>query len=270
RDAVEMTYVYPVISRRAGGVSVGINLNPNNACNWHCAYCQVPNLVRGVAPAIDLTLLRCELTSILEDILHGSFMAERVPDGYRKLCDIAISGNGEPTSCAAFDQVVAVLVELKQQFELSIPLRLISNGSYVHKAHVQRGLALMAEHGGEVWLKVDSATEAGIARINGVKLGAARLNQHIETVAGICPSWIQTCMMAWDGQPPTEHELSAYIDFLAALKRNDVPVRGILLYGLARPSLQDQAVHLTALNKTWMQTTADRIRQTGFKVNLSI
>ena len=50
RSFIDMTYVYPVVSRRAGGVSVGINLNPDNACNWHCAYCQVPGLVRGAAP----------------------------------------------------------------------------------------------------------------------------------------------------------------------------------------------------------------------------
>lgn len=33
RDSAGLRYVYPVVSRRAGGVSVGINLNVNNACN---------------------------------------------------------------------------------------------------------------------------------------------------------------------------------------------------------------------------------------------
>jgi len=270
RDSVHMTYVYPVISRRAGGVSVGINLNPNNACNWHCAYCQVPNLVRGVAPAIDLKLLRSELIAMLEDIQHGSFMAERVPDSCRKLCDIAISGNGEPTSCAAFNQVVTVIIDVMQQFNLSIPLRLITNGSYVHKPHVQQGLAHMSEHHGEVWIKVDCVTDAGIQRINGIKLDAARLRQQVESVAGICPTRIQTCMAAWDGQPPTEHELTAYISFLNDLKRDAVPILGVLLYGLARPSLQDEAVHLSPLDGTWMQLIAERIRQTGIEVKLSL
>jgi hypothetical protein len=54
RDSAGMRYVYPVVSRRAGGVSVGINLNPNNACNWRCIYCQVPGLTRGGPPPIDL------------------------------------------------------------------------------------------------------------------------------------------------------------------------------------------------------------------------
>ncbi|MBL8687408.1 MAG: radical SAM protein, partial [Alphaproteobacteria bacterium] len=61
RTFTAMRYVYPVLSRRAGGVSIGINLNTNNACNWHCAYCQVPGLVRDKAPPVDLELLRSEL-----------------------------------------------------------------------------------------------------------------------------------------------------------------------------------------------------------------
>lgn len=270
RDVMGMTYVYPVVSRRAGGVSVGINLNTNNACNWHCAYCQVPNLVRGVAPEVDLDVLQAELIAMLDDIVHGSFMTQCVPESCRSLCDIAISGNGEPTSSSAFDQVVAVIVDIMRQFGLSIPLRLITNGSYVHKPHVQAGLAEMAKHHGEVWIKVDSVTDAGIQRINGIKLDADRLAGQIRAVAEICPTWIQTCMMAWDGQPPTESDLGAYIRFLKTLKQEDVPIFGILLYGLARPSLQQEAVHLSALDEVWMQITAEHIRQSGFRVKLSL
>jgi len=270
RDVVGMTYVYPVVSRRAGGVSVGVNLNTNNACNWHCAYCQVPSLIRGVAPEIELKLLRTELTAMLDDIVRGSFMSQCIPEACRSLCDVAISGNGEPTSSAAFDQVVMVLVEVMQQFGLSVPLRFITNGSYVHKPHVQKGLAYMAKHHGEIWIKVDSVTDAGIQRINGIKLDAERLYGQIAAVAEICPTWIQTCMVAWDGQPPTEHELIAYIGFLKELKRDKVPVQGILLYGLARPSLQEEAIHLSALDEVRMQITAERIRQAGFRVNLSL
>src|SRR5664279_4379653 len=98
RDSAGMRYVYPVVSRRAGGVSVGINLNPNNACNWACIYCQVPNLARGSGPALDLALLETELRTLLTAIVHGDFMQTQVPEGARRLNDIALSGNGEPTS----------------------------------------------------------------------------------------------------------------------------------------------------------------------------
>ncbi len=65
RDVAGLTYIYPVLSRRAGGISVGINFNVNNACNWRCVYCQVPGLSVGSAPDIDLLKLREELCFFL-------------------------------------------------------------------------------------------------------------------------------------------------------------------------------------------------------------
>jgi len=71
RDSAGLTYVYPVVSRRAGGVSIGVNLNPDSTCNWSCAYCQVPNLKRGAGPTIDLALFETELVGLLDDLVHG-------------------------------------------------------------------------------------------------------------------------------------------------------------------------------------------------------
>ena len=34
-------FVYPVLSRRSGGISLGVNLNPDKVCNFDCIYCQV-------------------------------------------------------------------------------------------------------------------------------------------------------------------------------------------------------------------------------------
>jgi len=272
RDVVGMTYVYPVISRRAGGVSIGINLNPNNACNWHCAYCQVPDLVRGLAPEIDLEQLRNELTTMLNDVVNGSFMAERVPADCRELCDIAISGNGEPTSCKNFDAIVTLIVEVMQSFDLGdeVKLRLITNGSYLHKPNVQAGLKLMGNNNGEVWVKVDSATEAGIERINGVTATPDLLFKQVKAAANLCPTWIQTCMFAWDGAEPSEVELNGYLGFVKQLKAEAVPVKGVLLYGIARPSLQPEAEHLSQLNGAWMQSMVQKIEEEEFIVILSL
>ena len=118
RDTLGMTYVYPVVSRRAGGVSVGVNLNPNNACNWACLYCQVPDLVRGTAPDIDLAQLEAELRTMLTDILHGDFMQKRVPEEVRRLNDIALSGNGEPTTAKVFPQVIELIGRVMADFDL--------------------------------------------------------------------------------------------------------------------------------------------------------
>src|SRR4051812_50014357 len=34
-------YVYPVVSRRSKGISIGVNLNPDKVCNFDCIYCSV-------------------------------------------------------------------------------------------------------------------------------------------------------------------------------------------------------------------------------------
>ena len=41
RTFQENRFVYPVLSRRSHGLSVGINLNPDKICNFDCIYCQV-------------------------------------------------------------------------------------------------------------------------------------------------------------------------------------------------------------------------------------
>jgi len=107
RDSAGMTYIYPVVSRRAGGVSVGVNLNVNNACNWACVYCQVENLQRGGPPPIDLGLLEQELDGFLAGA--PAFLASAVAPEARRIVDVAFSGNGEPTSAAEFPQAVGIV-----------------------------------------------------------------------------------------------------------------------------------------------------------------
>ncbi len=269
RDAAGLTYVYPVVSRRAGGVSVGINLNPNNACNWRCAYCQVPGLVRGRAPEIDTERLARELRGLLGEILDGDFLREHVPEGDRRLRDIAISGNGEPTSCRRFDAIVECVGQVMDALGLvgRLPLVLITNGSGIRRKTVERGLGRLATLGGEAWVKVDSATCEGLWRINGVHRDPIRLAEGVTACARLCPTWIQTCQMLWDGRPPPEEEQAAYLDLVAGLVEHGTPLEGIRLYGLARPSLQPDADHLGRLDADWLEGFAERIRRrTGLTV----
>lgn len=268
RSYIDMTYVYPVVSRRAKGVSVGINLNPNNACNWHCAYCQVPGLVRGAAPAIDEALLVRELKAFLYELVHGRFMAEHVPEEARVIRDIAFSGNGEPTSCATFSSIVKQVVRIRDEAGLAhVPIRLITNGSQVDKPDVQSGLRLLAEAGGEVWFKLDAGTQADIARINGVSIRPASHSRRLALCASLCPTWVQTCMFRWDDKTPTPKFVG---DYLALLEQAGLPLlKGVLLYGLARQSFQPEAVHLKQLSAAELESIAGRLRQKGLAVTVS-
>ncbi len=272
RDSAGMTYVYPVVSRRAGGVSVGVNLNPNNACNWACVYCQVPDLTRGAAPEIDLAKLEAELRAMLADILHGDFMQTRVPEGARRLNDIALSGNGEPTSARAFPQVVELIGRVMAEFDLvgRVKLVLITNGSLVDRPRVQDGLGKMAALNGEVWFKFDSATASGMRSINQTRVSPDKQFERLATAARLCPTWLQTCVFALDGKPPSDAEQAACLAAVARIRQESIPVQGVLLYGLARPSMQPQASRLSALPADWLEAFAGKIRAAGLPVKVAL
>jgi wyosine [tRNA(Phe)-imidazoG37] synthetase (radical SAM superfamily) len=271
RDSAGMTYVYPVISRRAGGVSVGINLNTNNACNWRCIYCQVPDLKRGGAPEVDLEKLAGELRSFLRELLEGDFMQQRVPAEARRLNDIALSGNGEPTSAREFAQVVDLIGKIMAEFDLigKIRLVLITNGSLIQRAKVKEGLRKMAGLGGEVWFKLDSATANGARRINSTRQTIEKMYDNLRTAVLLCPTWLQTCVFELDGRPPADVERGAYLKFIGRLRAEEVPLRGVLLYGLARPSMQPEAARLSALPQEWMLNFAAEIEEQGVAVKLN-
>ena len=268
RDSAGMSYVYPVVSRRARGVSVGINLNPNNACNWQCVYCQVPGLVRGGPPPIDLVLLKKELDCFLEKVESGCFMREQVPPDARVLQDIAFSGNGEPTTAREFPQAVDVVVETLRAHSLlgTLKLRLITNGSQIGRAGVQRGLRTLAANNGEVWFKLDAATPKGIAEANSVRISPAAHLRRLSVCADLCSTWIQSCFFMRDGKLPTAVEIDAYVNAVAMMKDR---VEGVHLYGLARPSMQADSARLGQLPGQWFDSLAKRLESQGLSVVVS-
>ena len=273
RDVSGMKYVYPVVSRRAGGVSIGINLNINNACNWRCIYCQVPNLTRGTPPPIEVEVLERELRSFLSYALHGDFMSRYIAEEYRQLKDIAFSGNGEPTSAKEFPDVLLLVEKVLREFNLlnehhenAIKIRLITNGSLMDKPTVLNSMKHLAKCNGEVWFKLDAGTKAGIARINDVTLNPQSHIERLKHCAEVCPTFIQTCMFEIDGEPPKESDIAAYLALISQVKHL---VRGVHLYGLARPSYQAEAPRLSRLSHAALESIANRIRQAGFTVYVS-
>lgn len=268
RDSAGLTYIYPVISRRAGGVSVGINLNINNACNWACAYCQVPNLTRGGPPPIDLDLLERELEGFLVDATHGDFMARAVPPEARRLMDVAFSGNGEPTSAAEFPDAVARVGAVLERLGLKgrLMVRLITNGSLLHRPGVQAGIAALGQLGGEVWFKLDRGTREDVERVNGVALAPEKAVTDLRRCCALAPTWVQSCFFARDGKAPEEAEVSAYLEQLKAVRGE---IRGVHLYGLARPTLQPGGEHLSRLPEETLRALGKRIADLGLRVEIN-
>jgi wyosine [tRNA(Phe)-imidazoG37] synthetase (radical SAM superfamily) len=262
------TYVYPVVSRRAGGVSLGINLNPNHACNWQCVYCQVPNLTRGMAPVLNVRQLESELNLALTMLIHTDFMQQHVGPEMRVLSDIAFSGDGEPTSCIALHQALEVVEELRHQYQLppAVKTRLITNGSLMHRKQVLDNIAYLQGMYGEVWFKLDAGTRNDIQRINHVHVNPQQQLSRLRACTALCPTWVQTCVFAWHGLPPDVQFVEAYLNCLAQVRSE---IEGVYVYGVARPSHQPEAPWISAVPKAWLADFAHQIRQLGITVQVS-
>lgn len=270
RDIAGLRYVYPVLSRRAGGLSIGINVNTNNACNWRCVYCQVPNLTVGAAPDIDFNVLADELRFFLNDVIKGDFYERFQVDADKRIIkDIAISGNGEPTSAKEFAALITLIGQIAHDAGIlpGINVVLITNGSLIQHVNVQQGLKQLHALGGEVWFKLDSATASGRQKINNTRQSVAQSVRNLRLAAELCTTKIQTCLLDYAGNGYSDTEQAAYLAILRELQ--DLPgLREVMLYTLARPSLQPEAIYLKALAPETMQYFAEAIRQLGFKVSI--
>jgi wyosine [tRNA(Phe)-imidazoG37] synthetase (radical SAM superfamily) len=268
RELSGLKYIYSVISRRAGGLSIGVNLNVNNACNWQCIYCEIPNLTRGSPPPIELDVLEDELRFFLHEIIHGDYMEKNVAIEDRHLKDIAFSGNGEPTSAEEFPQIILIVKKVLEEFNLlhKIKLRLITNGSLMHQSPVIKSVEMLKEINGEVWFKVDAVTEESIQIINQVNLKRHQILERLKNCATACPTFVQTCIFSIDGKNPSEKDIDAYVQLMSEIKSD---IQGVHIYGLARPSLQPQAKRLGRISEEVLEGIAKKLRYLQIETTVS-
>ena len=235
RNIFDSKYVYPVVSRRAGGLSLGVNLNTNNACNWQCIYCEIPNLSRGGPEPIEVELLKDELNFWIDQIMNSNFLKKNTPPG-TTFADVALSGNGEPTAAPEFLDVLEIIIASLKEHKLvdKIPVRLITNGSFISKK--KDCLNIFNRYHGEIWFKIDAADEGSIKLINQVNLDPNSMINNLKKCAEACQTVIQTCLLKINHQVPTNDFLKNYSKLIKPYERL---IKKIDLYSLARPSLQN-------------------------------
>jgi wyosine [tRNA(Phe)-imidazoG37] synthetase (radical SAM superfamily) len=225
----------------------------------------VPKLKRGGPPPLDLKRLERELRAFLHDVVAGDFLERHVPEPSRRLVDVAFSGDGEPTTAAEFGEAVDCVGRVLRDFDLlgKLPPRLITNGSQLHRPAVRAGIARLGELGGEVWFKIDRATSAGALLVNRVQRTPQQALAALFACAELAPTWVQTCWFALDGKPPGDDEESAYLALVGEVRTK---IRGVHLYGLARPSQQKEAERLSNLSADAFARFARRIAELGVEV----
>src|SRR5437764_3421103 len=71
RDLLENRFVYTVVSSRARGLSLGVNMNPDKFCNFDCVYCEVNRAEPGREARLDVVVMAGAFEATLELVRCG-------------------------------------------------------------------------------------------------------------------------------------------------------------------------------------------------------
>ena len=250
RSFDDLRFVYPVISRRSEGLSIGVNLNPDKICNFDCIYCQVDRTSQSETRFVEGEQLLAELDTLLGLAASGEIFEHPrfrdTPAELRRLNDIAFSGDGEPTTFTNFDEIVAQCAELKQRHGLTdTKMVLITNASMFHREHVQRGLATLDANRGEIWAKLDAGTEDYYQQVERTPIPFRQVLDNITAAAQIRPLVIQSLFMQIAGEPPSSAELLAFCDRLREITAAGGELKLVQIYTIARRPAEDFVAPLT-------------------------
>ena len=259
-------YVYPVLSRRSHGISVGINTNPDKGCNFDCIYCQVDRTTPATVTEFDLAVAEEELRAMLtmEFAKHPPFDA--VAAEKLRLNDIALSGDAEPTTLRNFSATIEMIARVKPR---GVKIVLITDAGGLDRADVKRGLEIMDANDGEVWAKLDAGTEEYCKLVNRTKIPFARILRNITAAAKVRPIIIQSLFMKIQGEGPSADEITAYCRRLKEIG-NTCPAPGgvklVQVYTLARKAMTvvdglPAWQFVTALSDTEVDAITERVRR---------
>ena len=235
----ENRFVYPVLSRRSEGISIGVNLNPDKVCNFDCIYCQVDRSTQSETRFVQVAQLLVELEDMLKVAASGELFEHEkfrnTPPEFRRLNDIAFSGDGEPTTFKNFDEIIAACAELKRRLGLAaVKMVLITNASMLHRPHVIRGLEILDQNNGEIWAKLEAGTEEYFKLVDRTPIPFRQILDNITAAARARPLVIQALFMRVKGEPPTSAELDAFCDRLNEITAAGGKLSLVQVYTVAR------------------------------------
>ncbi|MCL2647367.1 MAG: hypothetical protein FWD61_10255 [Phycisphaerales bacterium] len=261
-------YVYPVVSRRAKGISIGINLNPDKVCNFNCLYCCVDRKISSQSKTVELSILRQELADMLQLARSGDIYKfdpfDKIPNPLRRINDVAFSGDGEPTSCPNFPEACHLATELTRPSSNSscpdpIKLVVITNATLFQQPKVAAVLTWLNTHNpnSEIWAKLDVGSDAYYHLINRSAVSFKRIMGNILWYSQMRPIVIQSLFMNVFGRPPGPEEIDAYITRLVNLLAAKGKIKLVQLYTVAR---RTNEAYVTPLSEPDLQSIAARVR----------
>lgn len=248
REFLGNRFVYTVISPRARGLSIGINLNPDRRCNFDCPYCEVDRTQPVVTTRLDVGAMTRELERTL-DLARDEGLRRHppyasLPGALLQLRHVALSGDGEPTLADEFNEAVESVVHVRACGRFPFfKMVLITNSSGLNRPCVTEGLRLFTARD-EIWVKLEAGTDEYMARVNRADCSLEKVMENIASVARRRPVIVQSLFPSLNGTGPSAAEIEAYAERLRRLKDEGSQLAMVQIYSATRPSPHSECGHL--------------------------
>lgn len=255
-------FVYAVISARARGLSLGVNMNPDKKCNFDCSYCEVDRRQPARESKLDVDVMAAELRKTIAYIQSGKLVErpwyQALPAELQQLRQVALSGDGEPTLASNFVEAVQAVVRVRALGGF-FKIVLYTNGTGLDQPHVLRGLEILTKSD-EIWIKLDGGTQAFIDKVNRPDVPLEKILSNILLVGRQRPVIIQSLFPAIHGEEPPFEEIREYALRLKELKAGGAQITMVQIYSAARPGVNAEWGHLPL---RVLSQIAQTVRQTS-------
>jgi wyosine [tRNA(Phe)-imidazoG37] synthetase (radical SAM superfamily) len=263
RDFLNNKYVYLVISPRAGGLSIGVNVNPVLQCTFDCVYCEINRGLPSRAPRFDVEKMAGELRGTFTLATGGGLRQlpryAHLPEDLLQVRHVSISGDGEPTLSNFFTDALEAIIHLRVIGALPFfKVVVITNSSALDRPEVQRGLKLLTRED-EIWAKLDAGTQEYMDRVNRASVPLDKIMGNILTLGRQRPVVIQSLFPAINGEPPPAREIKQYAGRLKELKDAGAEIPLVQIYSATRPMARTGSTHLPLKSLSEIARTVRRV-----------
>ena len=263
RDFLNNQYVYAVISSRARGLSLGINVNPDKYCNYDCVYCEVDRRLTLPAARLEVEAMTTELRRTIAFVQAGRLRElpafRALPAELLQLRHVALSGDGEPTLAPNFAEVVEAAIGVRALGGFPFfKMVLITNGTGLDQPHVLSGLDHFTKSD-EIWVKLDGGTQEFLDRINRPKITLDKVLANILALAKHRTVVIQSLFATFNGEEPSYGEIRQYAERLKELKQAGAQISMVQIYSATRPVSQNDCSHLPLKTLSFISQTVRNV-----------
>ena len=248
REFLENRFVYAVVSSRARGLSVGINMNPDKNCNFNCVYCEVLRSQPAREPRLDVDVMANELKQMLAFVKGGRLRElpayRTLPDELLQLRHVALSGDGEPTLSPNFAEALQAVVHIRALGGFPFfKLVLLTNATGLDLPQVQLGLKYFTRSD-EIWAKLDGGSQAYVNQVNRADVPLEKILSNILALGRQRPVVIQSLFPAINDEEPPLEEIEQFSRRLLELKNAGAQIALVQIYSATRPTPNSGFSHL--------------------------